>query len=236
MLVAQRKLANAQQSLREAEDFLDLTRKQERGGEVARADVVKAADPVRAAPHRHAERAARSRQGAHRVRGRALPRLRPAVLARRGSGDHRRLCRRSPTFRRAPAAIIPNSAPPRPPSRSRRYEITSSSRRALSDALASTTSTASMPTSTPSTIATGYNQLGSVAQAQFTIPVWNWGATRSRIRQSEFRLQQASTDLSFTQRQMVGEPEFVLRRSRTRRVAFRRPAPHRRPRRRKASA
>jgi len=42
MLVAQRKLANAQQSLREAEDFLDLTRKQERGGEVARADVVKA--------------------------------------------------------------------------------------------------------------------------------------------------------------------------------------------------
>jgi outer membrane protein TolC len=42
MLAAQRKLANARQSLQEAEEFLDITRKQELGGEVAHADVVKA--------------------------------------------------------------------------------------------------------------------------------------------------------------------------------------------------
>ncbi len=40
--LAQRKLNNAQTSLREAQHFLDITRKQERGGEAAHADVIKA--------------------------------------------------------------------------------------------------------------------------------------------------------------------------------------------------
>ena len=39
---AQRKFVNAQTSLREADQFLDITQKQEQGGEVAHADVVKA--------------------------------------------------------------------------------------------------------------------------------------------------------------------------------------------------
>ena len=42
LLAAQHKDANAQQSLREAQQFFDITQKQERGGEVARSDVVKA--------------------------------------------------------------------------------------------------------------------------------------------------------------------------------------------------
>src|SRR5277367_3428387 len=39
---AQRKFANAQTSLREAGEFLDISQKQEKGGEVAHADVIKA--------------------------------------------------------------------------------------------------------------------------------------------------------------------------------------------------
>src|SRR5207302_11308369 len=42
LVTAQRRLTNARQSLDEARRFLDLTQKQERGGEVAHADVVKA--------------------------------------------------------------------------------------------------------------------------------------------------------------------------------------------------
>ena len=42
MVSAGRKLANAQQSLAEAREFLDITQKQERGGEAAHSDVVKA--------------------------------------------------------------------------------------------------------------------------------------------------------------------------------------------------
>jgi outer membrane protein TolC len=47
------------------------------------------------------------------------------------------------------------------------------------------------------------NNLGSVAQAQMTVPVWTWGANRSRVRQAQLRLQQARTDLTFTQRQLL---------------------------------
>ncbi len=42
LVAAQRKLASAQRSLREAQQFLDITQKQESGGEVAHSDVVKA--------------------------------------------------------------------------------------------------------------------------------------------------------------------------------------------------
>jgi len=42
MVSSTRKLANAQQSLAEAREFLDITQKQERGGEAAHSDVVKA--------------------------------------------------------------------------------------------------------------------------------------------------------------------------------------------------
>ena len=39
---AQRKFVNAQTSLRDADQFLDISQKQEKGGEVAHADVIKA--------------------------------------------------------------------------------------------------------------------------------------------------------------------------------------------------
>jgi outer membrane protein len=47
------------------------------------------------------------------------------------------------------------------------------------------------------------NNLGSVAQAQMTIPLWTWGATRSKIRQAQLHLQQAKNDLSLTQRTLL---------------------------------
>jgi outer membrane protein TolC len=47
------------------------------------------------------------------------------------------------------------------------------------------------------------NNLGSAAQAQLTVPLWNWGATRSKVRQADLRLQQARNDLTLTQRQLL---------------------------------
>jgi outer membrane protein TolC len=47
------------------------------------------------------------------------------------------------------------------------------------------------------------NNLGSVAQAQMTIPLWTWGATRSKVRQAQLHLQQAKNDLSLTQRTLL---------------------------------
>src|SRR6185369_1961213 len=51
----------------------------------------------------------------------------------------------------------------------------------------------------------GMNLLGSAAQAQLTIPIWTWGAQRSKVRQAELQLRQARNDLSFTQRQLLAE-------------------------------
>jgi outer membrane protein TolC len=44
--------------------------------------------------------------------------------------------------------------------------------------------------------------LGYSAQATLNIPVWNWGATRSKIRQAEMKRDQAQLDLSVAQRSL----------------------------------
>jgi hypothetical protein len=51
----------------------------------------------------------------------------------------------------------------------------------------------------------GRNNPGSVAQAQLNIPVWNWGAAKSRVAQSQLRLQQARNDLTLTPRQLLAD-------------------------------
>jgi len=48
----------------------------------------------------------------------------------------------------------------------------------------------------------GDRLLGSAAQVQMTIPLWSWGATQSRLRQAQLRVQQAKAELTFTQRQL----------------------------------
>ncbi len=48
-----------------------------------------------------------------------------------------------------------------------------------------------------------FRNVGAVAQTQLTIPLWTWGAAKSKVRQAEFRLQQARVDLSVTQRQLL---------------------------------
>ena len=49
------------------------------------------------------------------------------------------------------------------------------------------------------------SNLGSSALASLNLPVWNWGATRSRIQQAELQQKQAKLELSFTQRKLVAE-------------------------------
>jgi len=51
----------------------------------------------------------------------------------------------------------------------------------------------------------GLRRLGSSGQASLTIPVWNWGATRSRIRQAELRQHQAELELTVTRRQLTAD-------------------------------
>jgi outer membrane protein TolC len=47
--------------------------------------------------------------------------------------------------------------------------------------------------------------LGSSAMASLTLPLWNWGATQSRVRQAELRRDQVKVELSFAQRKLLAE-------------------------------
>jgi outer membrane protein TolC len=47
--------------------------------------------------------------------------------------------------------------------------------------------------------------LGYSASATLNIPVWNWGATQSKVRQSELRRDQAKVELSAAQRKLVAD-------------------------------
>ena len=51
----------------------------------------------------------------------------------------------------------------------------------------------------------GVSNLGSAAAATISIPVWNWGATQSRIKQAELRRAQAQRELSLAQRRLLAE-------------------------------
>jgi outer membrane protein TolC len=37
-------------------------------------------------------------------------------------------------------------------------------------------------------------------QGSIAVPIWNWGATRSKVRQAQLQKQQAAYDLTFAQR------------------------------------
>jgi outer membrane protein TolC len=47
--------------------------------------------------------------------------------------------------------------------------------------------------------------LGSAAMASLNLPLWNWGATQSRVRQAELRRDQTKVELSFAQRKLLAE-------------------------------
>jgi outer membrane protein TolC len=47
--------------------------------------------------------------------------------------------------------------------------------------------------------------LGSSAAAALNIPIWNWGATQSRVKQAQIRRAQSARELSFTQRKLLAE-------------------------------
>ena len=47
--------------------------------------------------------------------------------------------------------------------------------------------------------------LGYFISASLTMPVWDWGTLRSKLRQAEFKQQQAQVELSAAQRHVLGE-------------------------------
>jgi outer membrane protein TolC len=60
--------------------------------------------------------------------------------------------------------------------------------------------------------------LGYAATATLQLPVWNWGASRSKVKQANLRREQAQVELSFTQRQLLSKLHTLYEEARTARA------------------
>jgi len=201
LVTAQRKLMYAEQSLRDARAFEDLTRKQEQGGEAARADVVKA----------QLQTQQRERDLSDAQLNIDKARITLAVLL-------------FPDFRQNFSVI--DDIEMAPPLGS--FEEVESQALARSPDLRAAQASIQQETASISEARAAYlpapftdyfygleanqlahydrdhhNNLGSVFDVGVNIPLWTWGATQSRVRQAQLRQQQAKVELSAAQRQLA---------------------------------
>jgi len=206
LVAAQRKLASAQQGLREAQQFLDITKKQESGGEVAHSDVVKAQIQVsqRTRDAQDAELAAlKSRLGLSVL---IFPDFRDTFTV---ADDLQTLAPLLP-LEELKSSAVANSPDVKAAEASVQQErlgidaarggvLPSVSFDYFYGINANEFATHSAPTpENPS----GVNLLGSVAQVQLNVPLWTWGAAQSKMKQAQLRVQAARSDLTLAQRQL----------------------------------
>ncbi len=57
--------------------------------------------------------------------------------------------------------------------------------------------------------------LGYFVTASLNLPLWDWGARRSKVRQAEIRQQQAAVELTAAQRQLVKNLHAFYREAQT---------------------
>jgi outer membrane protein TolC len=201
LVIAQRKLGNAEQSLRDARAFQDLTQKQEQGGEAAHADVVKA----------QLQTQQRERELSDARLAIEKARLTLAVLL-------------FPDFQQNYSVLDDIEQTPPLQSLQELQRLAEAKSPELRIAQASLKQEAA----DVSAARAGYlpapffdysygiqanqlalynrqheNNIGSVVDIGVNIPLWTWGATQSKVRQARLRQQQAGLELSLAQRQLL---------------------------------
>jgi len=201
MAVAQRKINNAEASLREAREFLDITQKQERGGEAAKVDVIKAQLQVQ-----QRERDLQDAQvNLEKARVGFAVILFPTYNTEFSVTDDLDASPKLPAF-----SEIQNLAGKNSPDIRAAQATVQQQNFAIASARAGYLPTVTfdyffgleannLAIHSPE----GYNQIGSSFQAQLNVPIWNWGATKSKLKQAQLELQQAKNDLTLAQRTLL---------------------------------
>jgi outer membrane protein TolC len=64
----------------------------------------------------------------------------------------------------------------------------------------------------------GIPNLGYAASASLELPVWNWGANRAKLKQASLQRNQARVELTFAQRQLVGDLQSFYKEAETSRA------------------
>jgi outer membrane protein TolC len=218
IVVAQRKFANLQTSVAESQRFLDVTQKQEKGGEVAHADVIKAQIDLQQR-QRDLKEAALAIEKARIALGVLIF---PTFSADFAVVDDLLEVADIPTVEEARAAATSSSPDLKAaaagvqeagwevsvaryqflPSFSLDffYGIDANQFAAHTDYPTDGAPIPANAKTLPDLQRTGRQNLGYSAQLTMTVPVWNWGATRSKVKQAELKRDQAQLDLSVAQR------------------------------------
>jgi outer membrane protein TolC len=200
LVAAERKLASARQGLDEAQRLLEITQRQEAGGEVAHSDVVKAQIQV--------NQRQRDVQEAELTVLRS--RLALSVLV-------------YPDFRAEFTVVddlqdimpLPALAALRTTALGASPEVRAAQASVQQESFAIGTARGEVLPVLSFDYFYGINAnqfaiynpegnrlLGSVFQAQLTVPLWNWGAGQSKLRQAHLRVRAAEAELTLTQRQL----------------------------------
>lgn len=225
---AQRKVANAQTSLSEAQHFLEITQKQERGGEAAHADVIKAQIQVQ-----QRQRDVQDAQLATEKAKLALAVLIfPAVQLNYSIVDDLSQLPVLPPLPEATALATSNN----PDLRAAQANVSASrlgvtvARYAYLPSFAldvfygidanqfaaqSTEAQATGRSTLPHFEVARRQNLGYVAEATLNIPLWNWGSIHSKVKQAQYRQRQAEIDLSLAQKQVDAELSSAYREAQT---------------------
>ncbi|MES1257833.1 MAG: TolC family protein [Acidobacteriota bacterium] len=198
IVAAQRRFANAQTSLREAASFLDITEKQEKGGEAAHADVVKARIQSQQRQRDLLDAQANIEKGKIAlgvlifpdfssefsvVDDLAAPGILPPPEEARAQASAT-----SPDLKAAQASLEAAG-----------YDVNVARYGYLPSLSVDFFYGINANEFTVDTLRPGElprHNLGYSGQVTLNIPVWNWGATRSRVAQAELRRAQARLDLS----------------------------------------
>ena len=227
LVASGRKLRTTKTAVDEAQRFLDITQKQERGGEVAHSDVIKAQLQLQQ----------RQRDVADALLNADKAKVALAVLI-------------FPDLNQ-PFTVVDDfdNAPSLPPlaDATARATTTSPDVRAAQSAITEANLGVSVaryaylpsfsfdffyginanqfaahtdyPTeaagghfrSEPNFLVPSRQNLGYSAQVTLNIPVWNWGSTQSKVRQASLRARQATLDLALAQRQNQGNLALAYR-------------------------
>ncbi len=201
-VVAQRKYATAQRAAAEAQRFLDISQKLEKGGEVAHSDVIKAQIQFLQQQRDLQE------SGLEMNRGR----LELAVLVFPDFNEN---------FSVVDDLQLPETLPPFPEVQAAAANKNPGLRAALAAVQEANQEVAAawngflpalsldyfygidanqFATRAPD----GTRNLGYAATVTLQLPVWNWGANRSKLKQAGLRREQARVELNFAQRQLLG--------------------------------
>ena len=215
-IVAQRKYASVQRAAADAQHFLDISQKLEHGGEVAHSDVVKA--QIQAQTQQRELQEAELEMNRSRLELAVL--IFPDFNENFAIVDDLQTSEPIPTFAEAQSA-----AGRKNPELRAAMAALNQARQEVAVAWNGFLPSLSFDyfygidaNQFAIRAPNGDRNLGYAATASLQLPVWNWGANRSKVKQANLRRQQANIELTATQRELLSNLRIFYNEAQTARA------------------